>query len=184
MTYAQIGARLGISAEAARILARRRGWQRIQANRRGAPTLVVVPEDELAGEDWARVRQDVQEVRADEANRRLAAALALAAEANARVDRGETALVRERDRAAQAERTTALALAGVEALTAAHARELAAMEAWIGELREAARRPVRRGDRAGRRGPGRGRGTEGGPRERTDARRGRARHAGSPPADR
>jgi hypothetical protein len=52
LTYHQIAARLGISGEAARQLVRRRKWQRIKPNRLGAPAIVVVPEDELAGEHW------------------------------------------------------------------------------------------------------------------------------------
>ena len=116
LTYVQLGARLGISAEAARVLTRRRGWQRIHPNRRGAPALVVVPEDELAGELWreqrttpddtgtspdvhqdtradkAEQRADAAERRADEANVRADRALALAADAAARADRIESPL--------------------------------------------------------------------------------------------
>ena len=56
LTYATIAARLGISGDAARMLVRRRGWQRIQPNRKGAPTIVVVAEDELDGERWRQER--------------------------------------------------------------------------------------------------------------------------------
>jgi hypothetical protein len=49
MTYAQIAARLGVSGEAARQLVRRRGWHRIVPNLPGATTIVIVPEDGLAG---------------------------------------------------------------------------------------------------------------------------------------
>lgn len=52
LTYVQIGAKLGISADAARMLARRRGWVRQAPNRRGAPVFVIVPEDALEGEQW------------------------------------------------------------------------------------------------------------------------------------
>jgi hypothetical protein len=52
LTYAQIGAKLGISADAARMLARRRGWVRQSPNRRGAPVFVIVPQDALEGEQW------------------------------------------------------------------------------------------------------------------------------------
>ena len=56
LTYVAIARHLGISDDAARMLVRRRGWQRIQPNRKGAPTVVVVPEDELAGEQWRAER--------------------------------------------------------------------------------------------------------------------------------
>jgi hypothetical protein len=52
LTYAQIAERLGISADAARMLARRRGWMRQVPNRRGAPVFVVVREDALEAEQW------------------------------------------------------------------------------------------------------------------------------------
>jgi hypothetical protein len=106
LTYVQIATRLGISVGAVRILARRRGWRRVASNRRGGATLVVVPEDALEAELSTRTSQDVEvdashtsmdvpldarvdraEQRADEANRRADAALALAAEANARAER-------------------------------------------------------------------------------------------------
>jgi hypothetical protein len=51
LTYAEIAARLGISGDAARQLVRRRGWRRIVPNRLGAPTTVIVPEDELHRRD-------------------------------------------------------------------------------------------------------------------------------------
>jgi len=140
LTYVQLGARLGISAEAARVLTRRRGWQRIHPNRRGAPALVVVPEDELAGELWreqrttpddtgtspdvhqdtradkAEQRADAAERRADEANVRADRALALAADAAARADRIESALVRERERADEATRAAETALRTISSL--------------------------------------------------------------------
>jgi hypothetical protein len=50
LTYAEIAERLGISGDAARQLVRRRGWRRIVPNRRGATTTVIVPEDDIAGE--------------------------------------------------------------------------------------------------------------------------------------
>ena len=50
LTYAEIAERLGISGDAARQLVRRRGWLRIVPNRRGATTTVIVPEDDMAGE--------------------------------------------------------------------------------------------------------------------------------------
>ena len=50
LTYADIAERLHISGDAARQLVRRRGWQRIVPNRCGAETIVIVPEEDLAGE--------------------------------------------------------------------------------------------------------------------------------------
>jgi hypothetical protein len=55
LTYAEIAARIGASPDAARQLVRRKGWQRIMPNRKGAPAVIVVPADELQGEQW---RQD------------------------------------------------------------------------------------------------------------------------------
>jgi hypothetical protein len=52
LTYAELGARLRCSADAARQVVRRKGWTRLPSNRRGAPTTVLVPEDELSGEEW------------------------------------------------------------------------------------------------------------------------------------
>jgi hypothetical protein len=52
LTYAAIAERLRISHDAARMLVRRRGWQRTLPNRRGAPAIVVIPEDELEAEQW------------------------------------------------------------------------------------------------------------------------------------
>src|SRR6516162_7572801 len=106
LTYAQLGARLAISPDAARMLARRRAWQRIAPNRRGAPVVVVVSAEALEGEQWrtepidltpnaggntadtgantveeraelAEQRAEQAERRADEANARADAALAL-----------------------------------------------------------------------------------------------------------
>jgi hypothetical protein len=44
LTYAQIGDRLGISRDAARMLARHRGWTRQAPNRHGAPVFVLAAE--------------------------------------------------------------------------------------------------------------------------------------------
>jgi hypothetical protein len=52
LTYAQIASRLGITTDAARLLVRRRGWQRIKPNRLGAPAIVIVSDDALDAEDW------------------------------------------------------------------------------------------------------------------------------------
>jgi hypothetical protein len=54
LTYAQIADRLRISGDAARVLVRRRGWFRIIPNKRGQPTVVVVPADDLKGEQERR----------------------------------------------------------------------------------------------------------------------------------
>jgi hypothetical protein len=91
LTYAELGARLRISAEAARILTRRRGWQRIAPNRRGAPAIVVMPAEALAGEDWRPDRgTPLDETRTA---------------ADVRADVGEQADTSERDRADAAKAT-------------------------------------------------------------------------------
>jgi|SRR5690242_947716 hypothetical protein len=101
LTYAQIGAKLGISADAARMLARRRGWERQTPNRRGAPVFVIVPEDALEGEQWrteeestppnalpngADERANKAEERAELAERRAEQAEQRANEAHKRAD--------------------------------------------------------------------------------------------------
>jgi hypothetical protein len=94
LTYAQLGARLGISAEAARTLTRRRGWRRIAPNRKGAPTIVALTADDLEGEQW-RTEEDRSppdnvavspEPEADSAGQRISEAERRADEANARAD--------------------------------------------------------------------------------------------------
>jgi hypothetical protein len=45
LTYAEAGQQLGISPEAVRQLARRRGWPRRTPNAYGIPTKVLVPDD-------------------------------------------------------------------------------------------------------------------------------------------
>ena len=47
LTYGQIGERLGMSADAARQLVRRKGWCRSRPNAIGQPVVVVVPASEL-----------------------------------------------------------------------------------------------------------------------------------------
>jgi hypothetical protein len=66
LTYAELAARLGISGEAARILVRRRGWQRMMPNHPRGLTVVVVPDDALADEDWRRVAPTVPDEPATE----------------------------------------------------------------------------------------------------------------------
>ena len=122
LTYAALGARLGISPDAARMLARRRDWHRVIANRRGAPTIVVVPEDEFVSEQWragehdpnipdalendaeeraeqAEQRAVVAERRSDEAHGRADAALAVADRTLAQLADAQAALTAERMRA-------------------------------------------------------------------------------------
>jgi trimeric autotransporter adhesin len=50
LTYGQIGERLGMSADAARQLARRRAWSRTRPNAIGQPVVVAVPAFELTDE--------------------------------------------------------------------------------------------------------------------------------------
>ena len=50
LTYGQIGERLGMSADAARQLVRRKGWCRSRPNAIGQPVVVVVPASELTNE--------------------------------------------------------------------------------------------------------------------------------------
>ena len=66
LTYAELATRLGISGEAARILVRRRGWQRIMPNHPRGLTVVVVPDDTLADEDWRRLTPTAPDARATE----------------------------------------------------------------------------------------------------------------------
>jgi len=66
LTYAELATRLGISGEAARILVRRRGWQRIMPNHPRGLTVVVVPDDALADEDWRRLAPTAPDARATE----------------------------------------------------------------------------------------------------------------------
>jgi len=110
LTYQELGERLRISAEAARILTRRRGWRRLAPNRKGAPAIVVVPEDELDAEDWRPdqgsppdedrtrpdSRVDLAEQRAVEAGQRAHAALAVADRALAQLADAQAALTAER----------------------------------------------------------------------------------------
>ena len=111
-----------VAAEhAARMLARRRDWHRVIANRRGAPTIVVVPEDEFVSEQWragehdpnipdalendaeeraeqAEQRAVVAERRSDEAHGRADAALAVADRTLAQLADAQAALTAERER--------------------------------------------------------------------------------------
>lgn len=110
LTYQELGERLRISAEAARILTRRRGWRRLAPNRKGAPAIVVVPEDELDAEDWRPdqgsppdedrtrpdSRADIAEQRAVEAGQRADAALAVADRALVQLGDAQAALTAER----------------------------------------------------------------------------------------
>jgi hypothetical protein len=53
LTYDQIGRRLGMTADAARQLARRKGWPRTRPNAIGEPVVVSVPTSELPSEQPA-----------------------------------------------------------------------------------------------------------------------------------
>jgi hypothetical protein len=159
LTYQELGARLRISAEAARTLTRRRGWRRLAPNRKGAPATVVVPIEELDAEDWrpnrgapldgdrsppdsrvdmAERRADMAEQRAVEADKRADAALVVAdrtlaqlADANARADRAEA----RADRAgAEAERArdAVRQMEQAEAERKGRGRLRRAWEAWRG----------------------------------------------------
>jgi HlyD family secretion protein len=118
LTYQELGARLRISAEAARTLTRRRGWQRLAPNRKGAPAIVVVPLEELDAEDWRpdqgapldsersppNSREDRAEQRAVEAGQRADAALAVADRALAQLAEAQAAVTVERSRVAELQR--------------------------------------------------------------------------------
>lgn len=128
LTYAEIATRLGISGDAARQLVRRRGWLRIVPNRRGATTTVIVPEGELAGEQWRDTRSVHNGGMTPDSNRHeLRAALTL-------VERIRIQLIEADKRAdsalALADRTLAQ-LADTEAaqvvLREAHAAEIATL---------------------------------------------------------
>jgi hypothetical protein len=59
LTYGQIGKRLGMTADAARQLARRKGWARTRPNRIGEPAVVSVPAGELSGSQLSVNRQSM-----------------------------------------------------------------------------------------------------------------------------
>jgi hypothetical protein len=120
LTYAEAGQALGISAEAARQLAKRRGWPRRTPNEHNAPAKVCVPKaaktrqrpaanggqtpDERGMIDGADRPDEGASVRADEAVvRAVMTALALCREQlereRNRVDRAERLLDEERERA-------------------------------------------------------------------------------------
>ena len=133
LTYVQLAVKLGITPDAARVVARRCGWARLAPNRPGAPLTILVPEEGLAAEQWrmeeladrpdtpddapipdqayeAEQRAVSAEQRADEANDRAMAALDLAdrlgaqlADAVTRGDQAIDQLTQVRVRAALAE---------------------------------------------------------------------------------
>jgi hypothetical protein len=163
LTYGQLGARLGISSEAARQLTRRRGWRRIQPNRLGAPAIVVVPEEELGGELWRherettpdaprpapdvplqlygddeRARADQAEQRAVRAEQRADEAVQLAKTALARADRAEerTEEANRRANAADADRRIAESRAEkAEATLEAERQRADTLRATVDELK-------------------------------------------------
>lgn len=135
LTYAQLGNKLGISAEAARTLARRRGWEKQMPNHRGSPVSVLVPDEALESERWreldradpdnseqahdhladmAEQRAVEAEQRAIEAGRRADEATRLADTALALVDRLGTQLADAGDRANRLERDLSAALTAAE----------------------------------------------------------------------
>jgi hypothetical protein len=140
LTYAELAARLGISGEAARILVRRRGWQRMMPNHPRGLTVVVVPDDALADEDWRRVAPTVPDEPATEGDTQggqalqpatgehlMAGALATletavlslterALAAERRADGAEAAIAGERARAERAESVVAAERARADAL--------------------------------------------------------------------
>jgi hypothetical protein len=132
LTYQELGARLRISAEAARTLTRRRGWRRLAPNRKGAPAVVVVPVEELDAEDWRPdqgappdrewsspdSRADMAEQRAVEAGRRADAALAVADRTLAQLAEAQATVAVERARVTDLQRD----------LDAANARALVAQD--------------------------------------------------------
>ena len=146
LTYAQIGARLGISAEAARTLTRRR----IAPNRKGAPVIVALTAEDLQGEQWRTeeerthpsngadapeleaddpgLRLGQAERRADEANARADAAIALADRLGTQLADAVTRGDRADDRADRLERDLAAALAAADQarVEAQEARQAAA----------------------------------------------------------
>jgi hypothetical protein len=78
LTYAQLAEQLHISGDAARVLVRRRGWFRIIPNKRGQPTIVVVPTEDLTTEQEKRTAPpDVGGTSADSGSGGLASAFAL-----------------------------------------------------------------------------------------------------------
>jgi hypothetical protein len=161
LTYAAIGVRLGISAEAARTLTRRRGWQRIAPNRKGAPVIVVLTAEDLEGEQWrteeersppsngadipeheadsAGQRVEQAERRADEANARADVALALADRLSAQLADAVTRGDRASDRADRLERdlTAALAVADLARAAAREAQDRADVLQRAEEARKA-----------------------------------------------
>jgi hypothetical protein len=135
LTYAQLGNALGISAEAARTLARRRGWEKQMPNHRGSPVSVLVPDEALESERWReadRAEQDIgeqvpddraditeqravmAEQRAVEAGRRADDAARLADTALALADRLSAQLADAGDRTDRLERDLSAALAAAE----------------------------------------------------------------------
>jgi chromosome segregation ATPase len=124
LTYAEIAARLGISGDAARQLVRRRGWLRIVPNRRGATTTVIVPEGELAGEQWRDTRSTNNGGTTPDDNRHeLRTALTLVdrlsvqlGEAHARADQAIERADKAEARAARAEAATGEERAKADAL--------------------------------------------------------------------
>ena len=156
LTYSQIGKRLGMTADAARQLARRKGWSRTRPNRIGEPAVVSVPVSELSSEQPPADRRATDdeppvnrpgepsvagsEPPAD--NRRSDLSMAVETLRSAVEMLGQQ-LQAERHRVAAAEARAEAAKDAAESLRTTHAAELAAAQ-------EAARRRSRMPRRSGR----------------------------------
>src|SRR5215472_6452745 len=135
LTYAQIAERLHISGDAARVLVRRRGWFRIIPNKRGQPTVVVVPAEDLAAEQGRRTRSpDVGGVPPDSERRIDVGAVALLDRALSRLIEAERRADAERARAEELQRDLEAARVIVRAAQRAAAEEV---EQARGEAKEA-----------------------------------------------
>jgi hypothetical protein len=137
LTYAQIGARLQISADAARMLARRRGWVRQAPNRRGAPVFVIVPEDALEGEQWRTEEESTAQ------NTTVNGADARLNEAEARAELAEQRAEQAEQRANEAHKRADVAIVLVDRTLA----ELAGASARADQLLAQAAEATTRADR-------------------------------------
>ena len=154
LTYAAVGQALGISSEAARQLAKRRGWPRRTPNEHNALALVYVPKDAKSGRrpalnggrtpfDRGTIdRRDRPDERPDESViQAIMNALALCREQiereRGRVDRAERLLEEEQKRSGELEALLADAV-GAERIAAG---EAAGLRAEVERLTAERRRP-------------------------------------------